>query len=448
MSLHKLSNQIQSQGRGRDTMLVHMSPREVGGLQQLAKSQGGSLSVNPKTGLVEAGFLEQALPIVAAAAATYFTAGAAAPMLSTALGSTMAGGILAGAGSGALISGATAAMQGKDAGQAALMGGLGGAISGGLGAYTPVDAAATGAAATQQAATQAGSQAIGGAATTPASTGIDPALLEGMSKEQVLAQAAPAPITPQQLSQGVSQGVYTPQQATQYGQAYSGAYNQPTPGSDFYATSSPIAKAGILALPGLGVAANDQTGMPSGESYDPNDPYRMRLSKNFQGSTPIRPNPYYQATYATGGLASLQGNMYPQSQQVNTQFATPSQMPTSAEVVNADYEPVSDPRTGQPYRFRSGGLSDLGSYSDGGRMLKGAGDGMSDSIPANIGGKQPARLADGEFVVPADVVSHLGNGSTDAGAKRLYSMMDKVRQARTGKKKQAPAVNPNRMMPA
>lgn len=450
MSLHKLSNQIQSQGRGKDSMLVHMSPREVGGLQQLAKAQGGSLTVNPQTGLVEAGFLEQVLPVVAAAAATYFTAGAAAPALSAAMGSSMAGGILAGAGAGALVSGATAAIQGKDAGQAALMGGVGGALSGGLGAYTPADAA--GAAATQEAATTAGTQAIGGVAATPASTGIDPALLEGMSKEQVLAQTGPQTIAPQQLSQGVAQGVYTPQQAAQYGQAYSDVYNKvPTPGSDFYATSSPITKAGILALPGLGAATNDQLNVPAGEQYDPNNPMRWRLANNFTGAAPIRPNPYYSANYsgyAEGGLASLQGNMYPQSQQVNTQFATPSQMPTSAEVVRADYEPKTNAYTGQAMMMAGGGLSDLGGYSDGGRMLKGRGDGMSDSIPASIGGKQPARLADGEFVVPADVVSHLGNGSTDAGAKRLYSMMDKVRQARTGKKKQAPAVNPNKMMPA
>ena len=101
--------------------------------------------------------------------------------------------------------------------------------------------------------------------------------------------------------------------------------------------------------------------------------------------------------------------------------------------------------------FRSfaagGGISDLGSYSDGGRMLKGAGDGMSDSIPATIGGKRPARLADGEFVVPADVVSGLGNGSTDAGAKQLYKMMDRVRQSRTGTKKQGREINPGKLMP-
>lgn len=81
------------------------------------------------------------------------------------------------------------------------------------------------------------------------------------------------------------------------------------------------------------------------------------------------------------------------------------------------------------------------------RYLRGGGDGMSDSIRARIGGKQEARLADGEFVVPADVVSHLGNGSSNAGAKKLYAMMDRVRKSRTGKTRQAPEVNTRKMMP-
>ena len=93
------------------------------------------------------------------------------------------------------------------------------------------------------------------------------------------------------------------------------------------------------------------------------------------------------------------------------------------------------------------GLGHLGGYSDGGRLLKGPGDGMSDNIPATISDKQPARLADGEFVIPADVVSHLGNGSTDAGAKQLYSMMDKIRKARTGNEKQGKQINPNKFLP-
>ena len=90
----------------------------------------------------------------------------------------------------------------------------------------------------------------------------------------------------------------------------------------------------------------------------------------------------------------------------------------------------------------------LGSYSDGGMMLKGDGDGMSDSIPATIEGKRPAQLATDEFVVPADVVSHLGNGSSDAGAKVLYAMMDRVRKARTGNSSQGKQINPNKYMPA
>jgi hypothetical protein len=92
-----------------------------------------------------------------------------------------------------------------------------------------------------------------------------------------------------------------------------------------------------------------------------------------------------------------------------------------------------------PYGFQhmaNGGLSamanpyDLGSYSDGGRLLKGPGDGVSDSIPATIGKGRPARLADGEFVIPARIVSEIGNGSTDAGARKLYAMMDRIQAGR------------------
>ena len=81
-------------------------------------------------------------------------------------------------------------------------------------------------------------------------------------------------------------------------------------------------------------------------------------------------------------------------------------------------------------RYALGGLGSLGGYSDGGRLLRGPGDGVSDSIPAMIGKRQPARLADGEFVVPARIVSELGNGSTEAGARKLYKMMDRIQAAR------------------
>jgi hypothetical protein len=81
-------------------------------------------------------------------------------------------------------------------------------------------------------------------------------------------------------------------------------------------------------------------------------------------------------------------------------------------------------------------------------MLRGPGDGMSDSIPASIAGKRPARLATEEFVIPADVVSHLGNGSSDAGAKQLYAMMERVRKARTGRKSQGREIRPQKYMAA
>ena len=104
-----------------------------------------------------------------------------------------------------------------------------------------------------------------------------------------------------------------------------------------------------------------------------------------------------------------------------------------------------------PENAASGGImhSSLGGYAAGGnpRLLRGPGDGMSDNIPATISGRQPARLADGEFVIPADVVSHLGNGSTEAGAKQLHAMMDKVRKARTGNPKQGKNIKPQKYMP-
>jgi hypothetical protein len=94
---------------------------------------------------------------------------------------------------------------------------------------------------------------------------------------------------------------------------------------------------------------------------------------------------------------------------------------------------------GGPIAFAAGGQQGY---------LDGAGDGMSDSIPATIEGKQEARLADGEFVIPADVVSHIGNGSSKAGSKQLYAMLDRIRKARTGHTKQGKEIKPNKYMPA
>ena len=106
------------------------------------------------------------------------------------------------------------------------------------------------------------------------------------------------------------------------------------------------------------------------------------------------------------------------------------------------------------YRFIPEGWSPDDDYAAGGiarlnrgRYLGGPTDGMADVVPANIEGTQEARLSDGEFVMPADIVSHLGNGNSNAGAETLYAMMDRIRKARTGTKKQGKKINTNNFLP-
>jgi hypothetical protein len=269
--------------------------------------------------------------------------------------------------------------------------------------------------------------------------------------------------------------------------------------------------AGGGALSGMMDAERNKFGVPAKEDYVSSfDPSKFeRSTPTYAPGSVYVPQYRDYTTAAEGGIVQLanggpvermsqmntamnpQGGLYPQGMIDKTQYAVPTQRPVSSEMVmdtpgyersnpmlmaeggiarmledakyqgltpeayqqiygrgNAIEEMQKALKEGKMINMADGGISSLGGYSDGGRMLKGPGDGMSDSIPGVIAGKQPARLADGEFVVPADVVSHLGNGSTDAGAKQLYSMMDKVRKARTGKKKQAPAVKANRYMPA
>ena len=225
-------------------------------------------------------------------------------------------------------------------------------------------------------------------------------------------------------------------------------------GLDIYDSQDTLGRAGIGG--GLGGAYGILTKKPN--TVAPLKEEKSNLAGYDRNTfTPYEapiPDPYYTAQYAQGGIAAMagpQGSMYPQSQQDQTQYATPSQMPTSSSVINAGYEAQTDPYTGEPTKgfAAGGGIGSLGGYAHGGnpQLLDGPGDGMSDSIPASIGNKQPARLAQGEFVVPADVVSHLGNGSTDAGAKHLYSMMDNIRKARTGNKNQGKQINANKFLP-
>ena len=178
----------------------------------------------------------------------------------------------------------------------------------------------------------------------------------------------------------------------------------------------------------------------------------------YQAYEPDRPTPYEPRmyNYAGGGPVEMMSNAnaigantgYPMADINKGAYATPYQQPISRNVLTGTSDTGVNPMTGE-MQFAGGGISSLGGYSDyarGGRMLKGPGDGMSDNIPATIAGKQPARLANEEFVIPADVVSHLGNGSSEAGAKALYKMMDRVRQARTGRKSQGKQINPEKYL--
>jgi hypothetical protein len=210
---------------------------------------------------------------------------------------------------------------------------------------------------------------------------------------------------------------------------------------------------------GLGLAALNK----KKKGLDGEKPYDGPLSRysfdpdRYRAQQLAQPDPY-RARYAGGGTIEEMSNAnsvgvntgYPMANIQPGAYATPYQQPISRNVISDASDTGVNPMTGE-MTFAGGGISSLGGYSDyarGGRMLKGPGDGMSDNIPASIAGKQPARLANEEFVIPADVVSHLGNGSSEAGAKQLYKMMDRVRQARTGNKKQGKQIKPAKYMPA
>jgi hypothetical protein len=305
----------------------------------------------------------------------------------------MAGG---GIGEAMLISAATGAGTSAITGGDPLKGALMGAALGGAGAAVGGGASAAGGAgaaapqstvAVGDAATQASNLAgtVPITSSTPATIGIP----DAMGTFNPMAE---------QSTVGLSEFYKGPQLTDTAGQiaggapiSGQGATTPPTALEAFYAKNPIAVPAGLGAL-GSAIGAGPDTSLPGQEEYD------GPLSQ-------FRYDPRRYRAAASGGLM--------------------------------DTEPAR--------RMAAGGL---GSYSDGGQTLKGPGDGMSDSIPASIGDKQPARLADGEFVIPADVVSGLGNGSTDAGARQLYELMDKVRAARTGRTKQAPEINPRKMMPA
>jgi hypothetical protein len=180
--------------------------------------------------------------------------------------------------------------------------------------------------------------------------------------------------------------------------------------------------------------------------------YYERMTKPKQASTPDKTDVgiFFDTdpdTRSLDALTAAQVRMAKVNKRANMQLPG-MKRPTPMGRINLAPPGAKSP-DGDVTEAAQGGIMGLGGYAAGGnpRLLKGPGDGMSDNIPATIAGKQPARLADGEFVIPADVVSHLGNGSTEAGAKKLHRMMTQVRKARTGNPKQGKQINPNKYMP-
>lgn len=239
---------------------------------------------------------------------------------------------------------------------------------------------------------------------------------------------------PRKMAEG---GFASPDGSTSVGIPEDGFTTMPYPNPRMPFLNPPPPSGGGLA----GLLASQ--GNPEGRSQYSYTP----VQQTFQKWTP--PAPAAPAAPAPEAPAPVDGGagtyVYdPKTQQYT--YTAPA-APVAATPVDA-FPP--EPQYTDPGGLAGGGLASLGTYAAGGKLLHGPGDGMSDSIPAVIQGAKPQRaaLAQGEFVIPADVVSHLGNGSTDAGSKRLYAMMDKVRHARTGNKKQGKQINADRFLPA
>jgi hypothetical protein len=492
---------LASLGRNGDSMLVHMSPEEVGGLKQVGDSLGIKMSTNPYTGMPEAfsfgDFFTSFLPTIAGIAAAPATGGfSMAPLL-------------AGAGTGALL----AVAKGEDPLMGGVTGGLGGYGGGNLaGSFGKMAGAGTSAGAmnTLKDAAYSGSlggmQTAAGGATQAGATGFG----AGLSAEASKAIANPMAVNaaaPSFGSQMLSQA------GTNLGNTYSGMGELvKDPAAAYGRFTEAGGTASQLAMPvgGAVLAGLEPSDLGYGTGNLYNDPdkgkYRgpqgqLNLSDRFDtglrlatggsiqsgGIRDLYGTPDNQPTISPGlsgfGLGRL-NNLA--GEQAMTQAQTlgydeggsvegSTKGITTAEGI-ASIDPsrvrgdMVDDMAGLPYRYDrivtpgaldfytippqeynpetyARALRKQEGMAKGG-YLNGQGDGMSDSIPATIEGKQPARLADGEFVIPADVVSHLGNGSSKAGSKRLYAMLDKVRHARTGNKKQGKEINPAKYMPA
>jgi hypothetical protein len=462
MSLELAAQHLASRGRKGDSMLVHMAPEEVSGLQALARAAGGTLTLNPDTGLPEANFLKRMLPMIIGAglaAATGGTSLALTPgMIGLGLGGfetlrtgslekgLMAGlgayggaglaGSLMGAGTGALSSTAGAAGANSavpvvaDAGVQSVIPELAGQGAGVT--VTPLGAEAANL-------SQTGSNLFGGQSYLGPGQGAE-AMTVGspIQAASMVPTTTPIPATtyPTALSQN----------AADIGNAYAQEQAAQNAVANRLATATPTDK----LQAGLGQIGKN----PSQFMTKDNLKYGLAaLSPTLQPTTPM--------SFDGGGPNPYEFEYDPATQQYTRVPVGTRQRdilkPTTMMAMGGPIQDMSDRNqmqtmmTNGGQMFAKGGVSHLGDYSDGGRLLKGPGDGVSDSIPATIADKRPARLADGEFVVPARIVSELGNGSTEAGARKLYAMMDRVQKARgktTGKDRVAVNSRADKLLPA
>jgi hypothetical protein len=437
--------------------------------------------------------LDDIAPIVIGAGLAYMTGGTSLGMdlagseMLAGLGPEILGGI-GGLSNAAIIGGgmglAGTVLGGGDLGQGLRygLGGYGGASLAGLAgpgapAPTPTEAAS---------ATPGGAQAVNtqvaGAPVTGTPT-VQPAVVTPQGapiyNTTIPAEGVVPPAATSELSASQASKLIADEQAA------SSSYFDKALG---LAKEYPITTAGLAAAPFLLKKPSIPTGVSNPQMIRPHTYTRnAQVPTNMIGARYVPGqdtserqffNPYYTAQEpyraANGGIIALAAGgpveqmsnnaaigantMYPMANMTTSAFATPYQTPQSTNMMQ-NMAPSGggtvDAMSGEPNmqgtRLAAGGLSNLGGYSDGGRLLRGPGDGVSDSIPAQIGQHQPARLADGEFVVPARIVSELGNGSTEAGAKQLYKMLDRVQNARaktTGKNKVAHNSNAAKYLPA
>ena len=456
---------LASLGRGNDSMLVHMTPKEVQGLQGLAMAHGGSLTINPQTGLPEAGFLDSIFPTVAGlglnalfpglgALGTGLLVGGVTALTSGDLGKGVLAGF--GAGSGAGL-GNTLSKMGQNAVSGIAPNVAQDAIKSAAISELPANVAqnaasnlgmfnSTGATAAMGAA----GNAVPGAALSNfnnlglSSQSIGPGVNSAVNAMGAVPSAAQLPQSSLLGDAGNRLGdMYTGASEfakDPFGAGYDAFKAQ---GGNTMDLLSPVAAVGMEALKPETYAGYQDP--EKGKYRGPQG--QLNLSDKFDTGLRLVAKGGYIDGYATGGTISTGGirDLYGSSDnQVQAPLSRDgyglgrlNQLGNEQSLTQA-----------QTLGYADGGLTALKSGGQPGGYLNGDGDGMSDSIPATIEGKQPARLADGEFVVPADVVSHLGNGSSKAGSKRLYAMLDKVRHARTGNKKQGKEIKAEKYLPA